>query len=113
MSLNLTDLHKLMFKEFNLKFSKATIQRARRKLGWVKTGPQYCQLVREKNRIERLAFCTALKSSNDQFSNVIFTDECSIWLEQHGKLWFRKIGKLKQPLELSRNVCYNPTALYK
>ena len=89
-----TDLHKLLFKEFDIVFSEATIKRVRRKLGWVKTGPAYCQLVREKNRIERLAFCNRIRAADDQFDNVIFTDESSIWLEQHGKLCFRKIGKL-------------------
>ena len=76
-----------------MRFSETTIKRARKKLGWVKTGPKYCQLVREKNRVDRLDFSERVHASGDDFKNVIFTDESSIWLEQHGKLCFRKIGK--------------------
>jgi hypothetical protein len=61
-----------------------------KKLGWVKSGPKYCQVVREANRIARLGFCQQLKAKNETFEDVIFTDESSIWLEQHGKLCFRK-----------------------
>lgn len=78
--------------------SVPTIKRARRKLGWVKSGPRYCQLVKEKNRLLRLSFAENCQSTKDNFENVVFTDESSIWLERHGKLCFRRVnqpGKLK------------------
>ena len=56
-------------------------------------------MVKEKNRIERLAFACKCQENNDKFDNVIFMDESLIWLEQHAKLCFRrshKAPKLKQ-----------------
>jgi hypothetical protein len=51
------------------------IKATRKKLGWVKSGPKYCQVVREANRIARLGFCQQLKAKNETFEDVIFTDE--------------------------------------
>ena len=46
------DICKKMQRKFDLKVSEATIKRARKKLGWIKSGPKYCQLVKEKNRLD-------------------------------------------------------------
>jgi len=43
--------------ECDVEISEATIRRARRKLGWKVENARYCQLVREQNKIKRLAFC--------------------------------------------------------
>ena len=64
--------------------------RLRRKLGWVQTATKYCQMVREPNRAKRLEFCERCLRENEQFDNVIFTDECSIHMENHGKLSFHR-----------------------
>ena len=88
------DIFKKLQKEFGLKVSEATVKRARKKLGWIKSGPKYCQLVKEKNRIARLNFCLEASRTNDNFANVIFTDECSVWMETHTKICFRRIGEL-------------------
>lgn len=87
------DLQRLVSQQFGLRLSIATIKRTRRKLGWIKTGPRYCQQVREHNRVNRLAFAQRCIANNEQFDDVIFTDESSIWLERHGKICFRKIGE--------------------
>ena len=79
----LLDVQRLIFDRFQLNVSVTTVKRARKRLGWAKSGVTYCQLVKEKNRIERLAFVTKCQTNNDKFDNVIFTDESSIWLEQH------------------------------
>ena len=84
------DLQKLIFHHFSLTVSITTIKRARKKLGWVKSGVRYCQLVTEKNRIKRLEFARECLARGDDFSNVIFTDESSIWLERHAKVCFRR-----------------------
>lgn len=52
-------------------------------------------MVRETNRVARLAFAQKCLDNNEDFDNVIFTDESTIWLERHGKICFRKEGKLK------------------
>ena len=83
-----------MQREFDLKVTEATIKRARKKLGWIKSGPKYCQLVKEKNRIARLNFCLEASRTKDNFTDVIFTDECSVWTESHAKICFWLIGEL-------------------
>ena len=57
-----------------MQFSETTIKRVRKKLGWVKTGPKYCQLVREKNRVDWLDLCKNVHASGDDFENVIFME---------------------------------------
>ena len=64
--------------ECDVQISEATIRRARRKLGWKVENARYCQLVREQNRIKRLAFCLKVFTEKDKFENVIFTDETSV-----------------------------------
>ena len=65
----------------------------RRKLGWVRTGSKYSQLIREANQIVRLEFARKCMEENEEFDDVIFTDESSIWMERHGKIYFRKLNK--------------------
>ena len=62
-----------------------------------KCGPRYCQMVRETNRVARLAFGQQCLESNEKFEDVIFTDESTIWLERHGKICF---GKDDRPAKL-------------
>ena len=42
------------------------------------------------NKRKRLLWCQEQLKWNDDFSDVIFTDECSVQLEQHLRLYFRK-----------------------
>lgn len=88
----ISGLQKLLYSELGVHLSTATIKRARKKLGWRKCGPRYCQIVREANRVARLAFAQQCLDNNEDFDNVIFTDESTIWLERHGKVCFRKEG---------------------
>ena len=88
----ISGLQKLLYSELGVHLSTATIKRARKKLGWRKCGPRYCQIVREANRIARLAFAQQCLDNNEDFDNVIFTDESTIWLDRHGKVCFRKEG---------------------
>ena len=87
--------------------STTTIKRVRKKLGWLKSGVKYCQLVREANRVKRLAFAQQCQEKDDNFDDVIFTDESSIWLESHAKLCFRRFNeapklkpKVKHPFKV-------------
>ena len=90
-------LHALLLKEWpDLNVSLSTIKKERRNLGWVSTRPKYCQLVRERNKEKRVEWCNEMINSNETFENVIFTDECSIQLDHHGRLCFRKRGQPRQ-----------------
>lgn len=82
-----------------LQISINTIKRYRRQLGWVCTRPHYCQLIRDLNKRKRVAWCKEALRSKDKFTNMIFTDECTVQLEQHGRLCFRKE---KQPRKLKQ-----------
>ena len=73
------------------------IKRTRQKLGWKKCGPHYCQMLRETNRIARLAFTQECLEKGEDFEDVVFTNESTIWLEQHGKICFRKEGRPGKP----------------
>ena len=66
------------------------LKRARRSLGWVATQPKYNQLVHEANKEKRVVWCQEQISKGDKFLNVIWTDECSVQLDNHGRLCFRR-----------------------
>ena len=89
--LNASQLKELLLHKYpSITVSLTTIKRARKQKGWVCTRPHYCQLLREVNKSKRVEWCQAQLANNEQFHNVIFTDECSVQLEQHSKLCFRK-----------------------
>ena len=83
----------------HLRVSLATVKRVRRQNGWVCTRPHYCQLIREVNKGKRLAWCQQQLNDEEQFENVLFTDECTVQLDHHGRLCFRK---QKQPRALKQ-----------
>ena len=76
-----------------LQVSLATVKRVRRENGWVCTRPHYCQLIREVNKIKRKEWCQQQIAKKETFSNVVFTDECTVQLDHHGRLCFRKKGQ--------------------
>lgn len=79
--------------------SLSTIKRCRKEIGWVCTRPHYCQLIREANKIKRKEWCQRQIDNKEQFEDVIFTDECTVQLDHHGRLCFRKekeVRALKQ-----------------
>lgn len=82
-----------------------TINRIRRKLGWTLKGTRYCQLIRENNKPKR--FDWAILNQNEQFDDVIWSDETSVPLEQYKRTCYRKKGtnfskkpKPKHPLKV-------------
>ena len=100
-------LTKLIYEEFGLNFSIQKVKRLRQKLAWVQTGTKYCQLIHEPNRIKRLEFSEKCLRENEQFNNLTFTDECSVFMENHSKTTFHpkweqpKIkGRPKHPLKV-------------
>ena len=86
-------LQRLFRDEMNFTPSLASIKRTRYRIGWRKSGPRYCQIVREANRVARLAFAERCASTKETFEDVLFTDESTIWLERHGRICFTKKGQ--------------------
>lgn len=85
----------------NLHVSLTTVKRIRRENGWVCTRPHYFQLIREVNKVKRLAWCQKQLDDGEQFENVVFTDECTVQLDHHSRLCFRK---QKQPRALKQRA---------
>ena len=81
----------------DLRIGVSTIKRARKAAGWVCTKTRYCQMVREVNKMKRLEFCLKVIEGNDDFGNVIFTDESSVEIERSTTTRFRKVGEVYKP----------------
>ena len=64
-------------------------------LGWTFRGSKYCQHVCPANKIKRLEF--AQRYINDDFDDVIWSDESTIEEERHARRAWRKKGELAQP----------------
>ena len=67
----------------------------------------YCQLIHDANKIKRLEYAQRIVESGNTFHNVIFSNECSISLEQYRRTCFRKVNeptkrkpKPKHPLKV-------------
>ena len=91
---NLTSrqLHNRLIKEFpSLIVSIASVKRARRSLGWVCKKTRYCAMIRDANKEKQLEWCCERVSEGDTFSDVIWTDECTVQLESnHAKSYHRE-----------------------
>ena len=106
--LNTRDLAaKLKSKFPESKMSVATVGRIRKELGWTKTAPRYCQMIRDVNQLKRLEWCKARLAGKEQFETVIFTDESTIQIERHSRRCYHKKGeprklkpKPKHPLKI-------------
>lgn len=70
-----------MLEEIEIVIALSTILRCCTALGWIFRGSAYCQLIRDANKTKRLAFAQTYK--DDEFNDVIWTDECTVQLENH------------------------------
>ena len=93
------DLKRLL--NFQLNISISTIKSLRKKLGWIKSGPRYCQAIRPANCTKRLDYTMECIGSGENFSDVVFTDESSVWMARHSQLCFSRKG---QPGKLKPRV---------
>ena len=64
-------------------------------LGWTFGGSAYCQMIREANKVNRLEWGIAYQ--RDESEDVIWSDECTIQLENHRRLCCRKVGHAPKP----------------
>ena len=71
--------------------SKRTVLKGRKELGWTQRGAAYYQLIRDVNKQKRLEW--ALAHRNDDFHNVIWTDETTVQMESHRRFCCRKKGQ--------------------
>ena len=85
----------------------STVRRARKEQGWTLQNTKYCQLIRDVNKTKRLEFAQRVIATEDTLDNVIFSDECSISLQQFRRTCYRKVGeppkrkpKPKHPLKV-------------
>ena len=87
-------LHRLLVSK-GYELSINTILRCRASLGWTFRGSAYCQTIREVNKLKRYEW--ALAHVNDEFENVIYTDECIVQMEAHRRFCCRKVGEAPRP----------------
>ena len=90
--LSISRLHQKLVAEFPaLMVSQSTVKRARRELGWVAKRTRYCALISEVNTAKRLEWCRQQQESGDlEFNDVLWSDECTVQLESHRRITFRK-----------------------
>ena len=87
-------LHRLLT-EKGYSISLRTVLRCRTALGWTFRGSTYCQLIREGNKVKRLAW--ARDHLHDTFDDVIWNDECTVQMESHRRFACRKQGEPPRP----------------
>ena len=100
--LTASDLKMLLVKEFGedkATYSKRTVARARNEVRWTFTTAGYCQAIRDANIQKRIEWVNRCLEDEEQFKDVIFTDECMVQLECHRRKSFRKT-------DVSRNLKY-------
>ena len=77
--------------KYGISVCSATVRITRKKRGWKKTA--YCQLIRAPNKMKRLEYAQRVLESGNTFDNVIFSDECSVSLQQYRRTCYRKIDE--------------------
>ena len=95
---NASELKNVLENELpGIRIGVSTIKMARKAAGWICTQTRYCQMVRDANKIKRLEFCRKIIETNDDFGNVIFTDESSVEIERATTIRFHKQGEMYKP----------------
>ena len=89
-----TQLHQMLFEQ-GIVISLRTVLRCRTSLGWTFRGSAYCQLIQDENKVKRLHW--ARQHMEEEFNDVIFTDETTVQLENHRRFCCRKEGRPPKP----------------
>lgn len=99
----LTSRHK---ENFSVPVSLSTVKRARQALGWGSKRSRYCALISEVNKEKRMTWCMDRVAEDDlDFTDVVWTDECSIQVESHRKIVYQKEG---HPVRLAARPKHPP-----
>ena len=85
-----TELSRLVNSQFNVSFSTSKVKESRKRLGWVTSKTKYCQMVRDYNKVKRLEYARKCIETNDQFDDVIWSDECNIQLDSNGVVTYHR-----------------------
>ena len=85
-------IQKKLFKR-GVEVHPSTVRRARKEQGWTLQNTKYCQLIRDITKTKRLKFAQQVIATEDTFDNIIFSDECSISLQQFRRTCYRKVGE--------------------
>ena len=93
----LNQLQTRINQQFDVRMSTGSIHNIRRDLGWTFRGAAYCQMVRDVNKVKRLAFAQAHPDFADTCEDCIFTDETSVQLEHHRRRCARLAGQQPRP----------------
>lgn len=79
------------------KVSLCTTKRDIVQAGFTCTNPRYCQIVRHVNKEKWVDFCKMQVENNDEFNDMMFTEECTVQL--HKKVYsYRKLDQVRPPL---------------
>ncbi|CAG2242661.1 unnamed protein product [Mytilus edulis] len=105
-SMSSKQIHKALLADganLSLSLTKIAIDAA----GFTHSRPRYGQMVRRANRPKRVDFCQHLIDENDDFADIIFSDESSIQTFQNKTNYYREKdsapmvhGKPKHPLKV-------------
>jgi hypothetical protein len=87
------DLQKKITATFNIDVSVSGVSAFRRRIGWTQQKTRYCQLIRNVNKEKRVLWAREQLASNEQFDNVIFTDESKVEIARCSRRSFRKVGQ--------------------
>ena len=85
-----------IFKEkyLGVSISISMMKRVRRELGWVAKLTRYCAMIAERNKEKRVEWCQEqLRAGDLRFTNVVWTDECTVQLESHHRVTYHRIGE--------------------
>lgn len=85
-------------KKSGLRISLSTTKRVIAACGLTNKGIRYGQMVRDANKIKRVAFCQELLVANEKFDDVILSDECSVQLVPNKITSYRPVGTLAQTI---------------
>ena len=98
---NAYQLHSLLVTQ-GITISRCIVLCCRELLGWTFRGSVYCQLIRDCNKQKHLDW--AHEHLQDNFDDVVWTDECSVQLETHKRFCCRKQGEPPRPKPRFVNV---------
>ncbi len=73
-------------RRFGIDVSAKILSKVRRSLGWTRKATRYCHMIRNDNKIKRFNWCTEQLRNNENFDDVIFTDECRVEVNDISKV---------------------------
>ena len=88
------EIQRLLERKFSISIISSTVRRyIRLKLQWQVVRTRYGPMISEKNKMKRIEFAQMLMDNQDDFANVIWTDESSVQLCRHSQTMRVKVGK--------------------